>query len=85
VLLMNSEEGKMKIVMKIINWILANGATLLGCLQAIVKAIKELLTGVVNLLSLFMKKEAAENAVKVVRDIMNKIDELIEKIKEKLL
>jgi len=71
--------------MKIIKWLLANGATLLGCLQAIVKAIKELLTGVVNLLSLFMKKEAAENAVKVVRDIMNKIDELIEKIKEKLL
>jgi len=71
--------------MKIIKWLLANGATVLGVLQAIVKAIKELLTGVVNLLSLFMKKEAAENAVKVVRDIMNKIDELIEKIKEKLL
>lgn len=70
---------------KIIVWIFANGATLLGCLQAIVKAIKELLTGVVNLLSLFMTKEAAEKSVKTVRDIMNKIDDVIEKTKEYLL
>jgi len=70
---------------KLIVWVMANGATVLAVLQSIVKAIKELLTGVVNLLSLFMTKEAAEKAVKVVRDIMNKIDELIEKLKEKLL
>ena len=70
---------------KLIVWVMANGATVLAVLQSIVKAIKELLTGVVNLLSLFMTKEAAEKAVKVVRDIMNKIDEWIEVIKEKLL
>ena len=73
------------IAKKLIVWVMANGATVLAILQSIVKAIKELLTGVVNLLSLFMTKEAAEKAVKVVRDLMNKIDEWIEVIKEKLL
>ena len=70
---------------KIITWVLANGATLLGCLQAIVKAIKELLTGVVNLLSLFMTKEAAERAVAFIRNVLNAVDNFIEKIKELLL
>ncbi len=70
---------------KIIAWVLVNGATLLGCLQAVVKAIKELLTGVVNLLSLFMPKEAAEKAVKIVRDIMNKVDDAIEIVKKYLI
>jgi fumarate reductase subunit D len=70
---------------KIIAWVLANGATLLGCLQAIVKAIKELLTGVVNLLSLFMTKEAAEKLVAFVRNVLNAVDGFIEKIKDLLL
>jgi len=70
---------------KIITWVLVNGATLLGCLQAIVKAIKELLTGVVNLLSLFMTKAIAEKLVAAVRNAMNFVDELIEKIKGYLL
>jgi len=73
------------IISKIGVWVMANGATLIAILQSIVKAIKELLTGVVNLLSLFMTKEAAAKCVKVVRDIMNKIDDILEKIKEKLL
>jgi len=75
----------MGVITKIIAWVALNGATLLGVLQAIVKAIKELLTGVVNLISLFIPAEVAENAVRVVRDILNKIDEWIEVIKDKLL
>lgn len=70
---------------KIITWILVNGATLLGCLQAIIKAIKELLTGLVNLLSLFMPQEAAEKTVAFVRNIMNIVDDFIEKIKGYLI
>ncbi len=66
---------------KIISWVLVNGATLIGVLQALVKAIKELVTGVVNLLSLFMTAEAAEVSVKTVRAILNKVDELLEKVK----
>mgnify|MGYP001599024616 FL=1 len=71
--------------MKIITWILANGATLLGCLQAVVKAVKELLTGVVNLLSLFIPQVAAKKAVTIVRNAMNKIDDGIEFVKKYLI
>lgn len=66
---------------KIISWVLVNGATLIGVLQAIVKAVKELVTGVVNLLSLFMSAEAAEISVKTVRGILNKVDDGLEKVK----
>ena len=66
---------------KIITWVMLNGATLLGVLQAIVKAVKELVTGIVNLLSLFMTKEAAEASVKVLRGALNKVDEFIEGVK----
>jgi len=66
---------------KIITWVMANGATLLGCLQAVIKAIKELLTGVVNLISLFIPEAASAKLVKIVRGTLNKIDELIEKFK----
>lgn len=70
---------------KVITWVLANGATVLAVLQAILKAIKELVTGVVNLLSLFIPAEAAEASVTFLRGILNKIDEVIEKIKTTLL
>ena len=70
---------------KIITWVMVNGATLLGVLQAIVKAIKELLTGIVNLLSLFMTVDAAEASVKTVRAAMNWVDDILEKIKSYLV
>jgi fumarate reductase subunit D len=72
-------------MIKIFTWIMANAATLLGCLQAIVKAVKELLTGVVNLLSLFMSQDVAEKAVAMVRNAMNFVDDFIEKIKGYLI
>lgn len=71
--------------MKIITWLLANGATLLGCLQAIIKAIKELLTGVVNLLSLFMPQATTHKVIELVRGILNKVDDFIESIKKYLI
>ena len=70
---------------KVITWVMLNGATLLGCLQAVVKAVKELLTGLVNLVSLFIPAEKAEDAVKVVRAALNKVDEVIESIKDFLI
>lgn len=66
---------------KIITWVMLNGATLLGCLQAVVKAVKELLTGVVNLVSIFLPNAASAKLVEVIRGILNKIDEGIESIK----
>ena len=71
--------------MKILHWILLNGATLLGCVQAIVKAIKELLTGVVNLVSLFVSREVTEKLVAVVRNALNIVDDVIEKVKGYLI
>lgn len=66
---------------KILTWVMLNGATLIGVLQSIVKAIKELATGVVNLMSLFMTKEAAEVSVTTVRNVLNKVDSILENIK----
>ena len=66
---------------KVITWVLLNGATILGVLQALVKAVKELVTGVVNLLSLFVTVEAAEAMVKTVRGALNKVDSVLESIK----
>jgi len=71
--------------MKFIVWIMANGATLLGLLQVIVKALKELATGVVNLLSLVMPNAKAKKAVEVVRGLFNKLDKGIEFVKKYLI
>jgi len=70
---------------KILSWIMLNGASVLGIIQAVVKAVKEILTAVVNLLSIFIPSDKIEDVVMVIRNILNKIDEWIEIIKEKLL
>ena len=62
-----------------------NGASVLGIIQAVVKAVKEILTAVVNLLSIFIPSDKIEDVVMVIRNILNKIDDILEKIKEKLL
>lgn len=75
----------MAAIIKIVTWIMANAATLLGCLQAIIKAVKELLTGVVNLLSLIMPQAATAKIVEKVRAALNAIDDVVEKIKAHLI
>ncbi len=70
---------------KVITWILANGATLLGLLQSVIKAVKELLTGIVNLISLFLPSAASSKLVENVRGMVNKVDEAVEYIKNLLL
>jgi len=70
---------------KIISWILANGATLCGILQSIIKALKELATGIVNLISLIIPDSKIPAIVEKVRGVFNVIDEVIEKIKGHLL
>jgi hypothetical protein len=73
------------LISKIVAWVLANGATLLGILQSLVKAVKELLTGVVNLISLILSKEITSKLVDAVRGALNAVDEVIEKLKGYLL
>lgn len=72
-------------IAKIISWVLLNGATLLGCLQAVVKAVKELLTGVINLISIFIPGVIAQKWIDIVRGLLNKVDEGIEFIKKYLI
>lgn len=72
-------------MLKIITWVMSNGATLLGLLQAIIKAIKELLTGVVNLLSLIMPQAATNKIIEKLRAVLNKVDKGIEFLKKYLL
>ena len=72
-------------MLKIWTWILANGATLLGCIQALIKAIKELLTGVINLISLFVPDILAQKWVDAVRNALNVVDGWIEMIKGYLI
>lgn len=69
-------------MIKIFSWILVNGATLLGCLQAVIKAVKELLTGVINLLSIFLPAASSAALVLKLRAALNKVDEGIEFIKQ---
>ena len=72
-------------MLKIWAWILLNGASILGIIQAVIKAVKELLTAIVNLLAIFIPSDKIEKVVMTVRNILNKIDEWIEIIKKKLL
>jgi len=72
-------------MVKILTWIKVNGATVLGVTQAAIKVLKELLTGVVNLVSLVLPKATSSKLVEQVRGILNTIDELVEKIKSYLL
>jgi len=71
--------------MKILTWLRTNGATLIGCLQAIVKALKELLTAVVALISIFMPASKTKIAIDGIRVVLNKVYDVLGKAKAKLL
>jgi len=72
-------------ILKIVSWIRLNLATVCGAVQAILKGIKEILTGAVNLISLFMPQQKADDLVSVVRDVVNVIDDIVGRIKNKIL
>jgi hypothetical protein len=72
-------------MVKVISWLMVNGASILGFLQVILKGIKEILTGVVNLISIFLSEEKAEKLVKSIRGFINKADTVVEVIKEFLI
>lgn len=73
-------------MVKILSWALKNLATILGIIQAVIKLVKELLTGVVNLLFPFFPDEGKfEICVSKVRDFVNKADSFIEMIKNFVL
>lgn len=75
----------MNIFLKIWTWIKANLASVLGAIQALIKAIKEVLTAIVNLISIIMPASSAEKIVLKIRAILEAIDGWIEKIKAYLI
>lgn len=70
---------------KIFTWIKVNIATLLAAVQLLVKVLKELLTAIVNVLSIFFPAVAAEKLVMKIRNILNVIDDAITSIKDMLI
>jgi hypothetical protein len=71
-------------MIKIFTWLKVNLASVVGALQLVVKAIKELLTASVNLLSIFFPAIAAQKLVLVIRAALEWLDSKLELIKTKL-
>jgi len=70
---------------KIINWLMANGAAVFGILQAAIKMVKEILTAVFDFLSLVLPSSVAQSIILTIRRNINVVDELVEKAKQQLL
>lgn len=70
---------------KIVNWIRLNIVSILGIAQAVVKFVKEVLTAIVNILFPIIPNAKFQAIVMAVRNVVNKIDEWIEKIKAWIL
>jgi hypothetical protein len=62
-----------------------NAAAICGIAQAVLKGLKEVATGLIDIFSLFTATAVAQQIVVKVRDRFNKIDEQIEKAKTWLL
>jgi hypothetical protein len=72
-------------MLKIFTWLKVNVASLLAGAQLIIKILKELLTAIVNVLSIFFPAVAAEKLVLAIRTGLNLIDDAITKIKDLLI
>jgi len=73
-------------LLKIIEWIRLNGASIIGIVQTAVKLLKEFITAIVNLLfPLFPDNGKFEKTVLAIRGWIEKIDGWLEKIKGWLL
>jgi len=66
-------------------WIPLNIASILGIAQAIVKFLKEVLTACVNLLFPIIPSSKFKDTVEALRAFINKLDAVLENIKEALL
>lgn len=72
-------------MVKIIVWLKVNLASILGIAQACIKALKEVLTAVVNLLSIFFPVIGSQKVVLWIRNALESLDGWIEKIKSYLI
>jgi len=81
----NIKEDKMVIILKILAWAKVNLASLLGALQLVIKAAKELLTALVNLISIILPTVGAQKIVLAIRAALEWLDAQIEKLKVQLI
>jgi len=70
---------------KILTWLRALLATCFGLFQAFLKAVKEGLTGIINLVSIIVPFQKSQVAIEKIREIVNIVDEFVEEQKNKLL
>ena len=75
----------MVLVNKVITWIKMNFATVFGLAQAVIKALKEIATGLINLLSIFAFTASAEAIIVKVRGFFELLDTWLEIAKTWLL
>jgi hypothetical protein len=73
------------IFLKIFTWLKVNIASIIGITQAIIKAVKELLTAVINLLSIIFPTVGAQRLVLWLRASLESLDAFIEKVKPYLI
>jgi ACT domain-containing protein len=69
-------------IKKLVQWLYVNLAGVLGVLQAVVKALKEILTVIVNILFPIIPSAKFKTIVLLVRGIVNKVDDVIQKVKD---
>jgi hypothetical protein len=70
---------------KLLTWLAVNGASVLGIVQAVLKFSKELVTALINLLSIVAPAHKAQALVLKARDIIEKIDSVVEAYKKYLI
>ena len=75
----------MNILLKVFTWIKANLASVIGALQLVIKALKELLTAIVNLISIFLPTAGAQKIILAIRAGLEAVDAWLEKIKSYLI
>ena len=71
--------------MKLLNWIPAFAAPLLGILEAVLKFLKELLTLIVTILFPIIPNEGFKKLVTVIRALVDKAYDLLSGWKENIL
>lgn len=71
----------MSMLLKLLKWLPLNLGGLIGILQGIVKCLKEILTVVANILFPIIPGDKFKVVVAVIRNVVNKIDEILETIK----
>ncbi len=75
----------MGFVTKIITWIKVFLAGNIGIIQAVIKFVKELLTLIIDILFPVIPAAKFQSIVMAVRNVVNQIDDWVEKIKAWLL